>query len=146
MSEKAQVLWGRLFVIAIFAITYVLSLVSARSIFALAVWSFTGFAALFPVVVAALFWKRSHQVRRLCLRAHRGYTLVLFLLSGVEDPRLYGRHDRGNAGGGDPSGFCRGHGRRLAADQATGPKAPSINSSSDAHRLHHGRCRQYVLR
>ena len=59
LSEKAQVLSGRLFVIAIFAVTYVLSLVSARSIFALAVWSFTGFAALFPVVVAALFWKRS---------------------------------------------------------------------------------------
>ena len=61
LSEKAQVLWGRLFVIAILAITYVLSLVSARSIFSLAVWSFTGFAALFPVVVAALFWKRSTQ-------------------------------------------------------------------------------------
>ena len=59
LSEKAQVLSGRLFVIAIFAVTYVLSLVSARSIFSLAVWSFTGFAALFPVVVAALFWKRS---------------------------------------------------------------------------------------
>ena len=59
LSEKAQVLSGRLFVIAIFAVTYVLSLVSARSIFTLAIWSFTGFAALFPVVVAALFWKRS---------------------------------------------------------------------------------------
>ena len=59
MSDKDQVLWGRLFVFAIFAVTYALSLVSARSIFSLAIWSFTGFAALFPVVVAALFWKRS---------------------------------------------------------------------------------------
>ena len=59
MSEKDQVRWGRLFVFFIFAITYALSLVSARSIFSLAVWSFTGFSALFPVVVAALFWQRS---------------------------------------------------------------------------------------
>ena len=59
LSEREQVLWGRLFVFFIFAITYALSLVTARSIFSLAIWSFTGFAALFPVVVAALFWKRS---------------------------------------------------------------------------------------
>ncbi len=59
MTEKQQVLAGRLFVGLILVITYGLSLVSNRSIFKLAVWSFTGFAALFPVVVAALFWKRS---------------------------------------------------------------------------------------
>lgn len=59
LDEKSQVLWGRLFVFFIFAIAYALSLVTARSIFTLAVWSFTGFAALFPVVIAALFWRRS---------------------------------------------------------------------------------------
>lgn len=59
MSEKQQVLVGRLFVGAVLAVTYILSLVSNRSIFKLAVWSFTGFAALTPIVVAALFWKRS---------------------------------------------------------------------------------------
>ena len=122
LSEKAQVLSGRLFVIAIFAVTYVLSLVSARSIFALAVWSFTGFAALFPGGRRRSLLEAQHQVRRLCLRAHRGRAVVLFLLSGVENPRLYGRHDRGNARGGNPSGFCRGHDRRLAADQAASQK------------------------
>lgn len=59
MSEKQQVLFGRLFVAAVLAITYILSIVSNRSIFKLAIWSFTGFTALFPVVLAALFWKRS---------------------------------------------------------------------------------------
>ena len=59
LSEKSQVLWGRIFVFFIFAITYGLSLISARSIFTLAVWSFTGFASLFPIIVAALFWRRS---------------------------------------------------------------------------------------
>ncbi len=59
MSEKKQVLFGRLFVIGILTITYILSLILNRSIFKLGVWSFTGFASLLPVVLAALFWRRS---------------------------------------------------------------------------------------
>jgi SSS family solute:Na+ symporter len=59
MSERRQVLYGRLFVVGILAVTYVLSLFVSRAIFKLGVWSFTGFAGLFPIVVAALFWKRS---------------------------------------------------------------------------------------
>ena len=59
MTEKQQVLAGRLFVIGIVLLIYGLSLVAERSIFKLGVWSFTGFASLFPVVAAALFWKRS---------------------------------------------------------------------------------------
>ncbi|NKB65805.1 MAG: sodium:solute symporter family protein [Candidatus Latescibacteria bacterium] len=61
MSDRQQILSGRLFVAAILAFTFVLSLVADRSIFKLAVWSFSGFAALFPIVLAALFWKRSTQ-------------------------------------------------------------------------------------
>ena len=59
MTEKQQVLAGRLFVIGIVLLIYVFSLLAQRSIFKLGVWSFTGFASLFPVVAAALFWKRS---------------------------------------------------------------------------------------
>ncbi|MCI0414113.1 sodium:solute symporter family protein [bacterium] len=59
MSESKQVFYGRLFVLLILLATYVLSLFSGRSIFRLGIWSFTGFAALFPVVIAALYWKRS---------------------------------------------------------------------------------------
>lgn len=59
MTEKQQVLFGRLFVFLIMAVTYSLSLISNRSIFKLGIWSFTGFATLLPIVVAALFWKRS---------------------------------------------------------------------------------------
>ena len=59
LSEKKQILFGRIFVVLILTLTFFLSLVSNRSIFKLAVWSFTGFASLFPVLLAALFWKRS---------------------------------------------------------------------------------------
>jgi SSS family solute:Na+ symporter len=59
MSEQQQVSFGRIFVLLILLATYVISLFSGRSIFRLGIWSFTGFAALFPVVIAALYWKRS---------------------------------------------------------------------------------------
>ena len=62
MSERQVVRVGRLFVAAILVISFILSLVTDRSIFRLGIWSFTGFAALFPVVAAALFWKRSTRV------------------------------------------------------------------------------------
>jgi SSS family solute:Na+ symporter len=59
MSERNQIRVGRLFMVGILVTSYLLSRVTDRSIFKLGVWCFTGFAALFPVVVAAVFWKRS---------------------------------------------------------------------------------------
>ncbi len=59
MDERRQVLLGRLFVVGVLAACYLLSLVAERSIFRLGVWSFTGFAALVPLPVAALYWRRS---------------------------------------------------------------------------------------
>ena len=58
-SERQKVWVGRLFVSGVLCITYLISLIATPSIFRLAVWSFTGFAGLFPIVVAALFWRRS---------------------------------------------------------------------------------------
>ena len=57
-SDRAQVWIARIFVILIVAITYVLSLQGYRSVFTMAIWCFSGFAALFPLVFAALYWKR----------------------------------------------------------------------------------------
>ena len=56
-SDSQQVLFTRLFIIAIVAITYGLSLSNSRSVFALGVWCFSGFSALFPIVIAALYWR-----------------------------------------------------------------------------------------
>ena len=58
-SERQRVWVGRLFVSGVLCVTYLISLIATPSIFRLAVWSFTGFAGLFPIVVAALFWQRS---------------------------------------------------------------------------------------
>lgn len=59
MTERGQVVCARLFVAGILAVTFVCSLVANTSIFKLAIWSFTGFASLFPIVVAALYWRRT---------------------------------------------------------------------------------------
>lgn len=57
VSDERQVWFTRLFIIGIVAITYLLSLGNVRSVFAMGVWCFSGFSALFPIVVAALYWR-----------------------------------------------------------------------------------------
>lgn len=61
-SDK-QIIWiARSFIIAIVAITYIVAMIAIRSnVFDLAVWCFSGFSALTPVVLAALYWKRANK-------------------------------------------------------------------------------------
>lgn len=57
-SEKQTILIARSFIIAIVALVYLFSLFEPRRVFTLGVWCFSGFASLFPLVFAALYWKR----------------------------------------------------------------------------------------
>jgi SSS family solute:Na+ symporter len=58
-TDKQIVLIARSFVVAIVLLTYILSLVlkDVQNVFDLAVWSFSGFAALTSLVFTALYWK-----------------------------------------------------------------------------------------
>ena len=58
ISDRGQIALARIFIVAIVAITYLLSLFPQRGIFNLGVWCFSGFASLFPLVFAALYWRR----------------------------------------------------------------------------------------
>ena len=59
-GERAQVATGRAFVVLVTAAAYVIALKAPQSIFDLAVqYAFTGYAALVPLLVGALFWRRS---------------------------------------------------------------------------------------
>jgi solute:Na+ symporter, SSS family len=60
-DDRKHVLLGRIFAATFVALGYLLSLVTNRSIFRLGIWCFTGFASLFPLIIAALFWKRSNK-------------------------------------------------------------------------------------
>ncbi|HKQ80026.1 MAG TPA: sodium:solute symporter family protein [Blastocatellia bacterium] len=59
-GETAQVVTGRIFVIALTVIAYAIALKFPQPIFDLAVqYAFSGYSAMMPLMVAALFWKRS---------------------------------------------------------------------------------------
>jgi SSS family solute:Na+ symporter len=59
-GEAVQVQTGRAFVVVLTIVAYVIALRAPQSIFDLAVqYAFSGYAALSPLLVAALFWKRS---------------------------------------------------------------------------------------
>jgi SSS family solute:Na+ symporter len=59
-GEKGSVFFARGFILAVTVIAYLIALATPESIFELAVrFAFSGFAAMAPVMIAALFWKRS---------------------------------------------------------------------------------------
>jgi SSS family solute:Na+ symporter len=59
-GERVQVLTGRAFVVGVTVVAYAIAMTTSEGIFNLAVkYAFTGFAALSPLIIAALFWKRS---------------------------------------------------------------------------------------
>jgi len=58
-SDADKVKLARYFVVGVVTVAYVLSLLLANSsVFNLGVWCFSGFTALFPILFAALYWKR----------------------------------------------------------------------------------------
>lgn len=62
-TDKQILFMARAFIIAIVTVIYLISLLLLQQekqfIFSLAIWSFSGFAALTPLVFAALYWKRA---------------------------------------------------------------------------------------
>src|SRR6185436_9775518 len=59
-GEAVQVMTGRIFIVLITLFAYAIALRAPESIFELAIqYGFSGFAALSPLLVAALFWKGS---------------------------------------------------------------------------------------
>lgn len=59
MTDRQRLFTGRLFVIVIVLTSWLLTLLLQKvPIFTLAIWCFSGFSALFPLVFAALYWPR----------------------------------------------------------------------------------------
>ncbi len=59
-GEKSTVLVGRIFIVLVSVVAYLIALRKPEGIFDLAItYAFSGFAALAPIMLAALFWKRS---------------------------------------------------------------------------------------
>lgn len=60
-NDSQKVLIARGFILLIVAVTYGLAcaLMETAQVFALGVWCFSGFAGLFPLIVGAVYWKRT---------------------------------------------------------------------------------------
>ncbi len=58
-SDKQIVTISRLFIIAIVAVTYALSLteIAQTRVFQLGIWCFSGFSSLFPLALLAVYWR-----------------------------------------------------------------------------------------
>ena len=67
-------------------VTFALSLVVERSIFRLGVWSFTGFAALFPLFVAALAWRRATAAGAWASLATAAALFLYYFVHAAQDP------------------------------------------------------------
>ncbi len=56
-SERQKVWLARAFVALVVAVSYALSLFPHRAVFDMGLWCFSGFTALVPLVLAALYWR-----------------------------------------------------------------------------------------
>ena len=61
-SESQLVHLARGFICTIVLVTYLLTLVEPRQVFSLGIWCFSGFAGLFPLVFAAIYWKKATKL------------------------------------------------------------------------------------
>ena len=86
MNEATQVRVGQLFVLVLISVTFLISLVAPRSIFKLGIWSFTGYASLLPLVVAALYWKRATRQGAMASVATVAVLWTLFFIRGWAVP------------------------------------------------------------
>ncbi len=89
-TDKQQVRMGRGFIIFVVGVTYALSLLRPPNIFDLAVWCFSGFASLFPLVFASVYWRRTTRQGAIAsIVAAMGTWAVLFYI-GLIKPIIEG--------------------------------------------------------
>jgi len=95
-TDKQKVMLGRAFIVFIVAVTYVLSLFPPPSIFDLAVWCFSGFASLFPLVFAAVYWRRVTRAGAVACILTMAGTWSYFFYHGLIVPTLEGVRGEGD--------------------------------------------------
>ncbi|MBZ0115300.1 MAG: hypothetical protein K8J08_22790, partial [Thermoanaerobaculia bacterium] len=116
-SPRRQVYLARVAVVGVMLVAFLLSVTVDRSLFRLGVWSFTGFAALFPLPIAALYWKRSTAVGAIACMVTVAVTWSAFLV------RAWGQ---GHAGGPMPIALILlASATALVVGSLVGPPAPA---------------------
>jgi SSS family solute:Na+ symporter len=87
-----QVIWAaRGFIVLIVALTYGFSLFQPRGVFTLGVWCFSGFSSLFPLAVAAVYWRGLTKAGAYaCVLTTIVLWVYLFWASGFAADESYG--------------------------------------------------------
>ena len=83
-TDKQKVFLARGFILGIVAVTYILAVLlkDTAQVFDLGVWCFSGFGALFPLVFAAVYWRR---VTRAGAFACIGVTALVWFILFYQD-------------------------------------------------------------
>lgn len=89
-SDKAQVMLGRGFIVFVVGVTYLLTFFPPPKIFDLAVWCFSGFAALFPLVFASIYWRRTTRAGAIASVLAMVVTWGSLFYEGLIKPTLAG--------------------------------------------------------
>lgn len=129
-QKQKSVLFARIFIIVLTVIAYGIALSTDRSIFELAVqFAFSGFAAMAPVMVAALFWKRSTKWGALASTAYVALWLVFSgYLTRISDPIAPKPPAAAARPAGAPAGAPTGQGG-INPDSVRTTTAPTIPGS-----------------
>ena len=114
---QRQIWRGRVFVVLLLLLAYLLSLVVDRSIFRLGIWSFSGFSALLPLVLAAIYWRRSTRQGAIAAALGDGVAMDVLLPARLAGARLHPRRVRLDARRGPLRGLLGDPGHRFAADR-----------------------------
>jgi SSS family solute:Na+ symporter len=125
-GEKGSVFFARAFVLVVTIIAYVIAL-SQVPIFDLAVrFAFSGFAAMAPIMVAALFWKRSTKWGALASTIWVGVCLAAtWYLQSASDPI-------GNDLAAKAAAAARAGAARPGGAPSGGPRAPGAGTATSA--------------
>ncbi len=88
LGGARRVVLGRLVVAVVAGTAYLFSLTEPRSVFSLGVWCFSGYSALFPIAVGAIYWPRATAPGAIAsVVVTIGLGLTLFRASGYgSDP------------------------------------------------------------
>ncbi|MEZ6016285.1 MAG: sodium:solute symporter family protein [Planctomycetota bacterium] len=89
-TDRQLLSFGRGFIVAIVAVTYVISLFPPPKIFDLAVWCFSGFSGLFPLVLASVYWRRATKAGAYASILAAVATWGWFFWNGLVQPTLAG--------------------------------------------------------
>lgn len=91
LTDKQKLILGRGFVILIVALTYFIAVKwRSKSVFQMAIWCFSGFASLFPLVFASIYWRRTSKAGAYaCVLTAAASWIYLFRESGYGANREY---------------------------------------------------------